>query len=260
MSESIGFEELLDSPRVQIFRQLGKHIRNRIRLLGSLFVFGFVLGYPIAGTAVSFLVKQEHLVPDGTSIIIVNPLELVILRLQIAGYVGLGLVFLALICDAAAWRKKIDIPDDVEIPEISQPARFRILISIILSIILATIGILYSWEILLPFLLDYLHQDASSAGLEETWHLQAWVGFVVSLTLGSAFAFQVPLVVILLLRGGLVERGVLSKYRRHIWFVSVVIGAMLSPPDPLSLALLAGPMIMLFEVALLVDAIIPWRG
>ena len=260
MSESIDLEELLDSPRVQIFRRLGRHIRNRIRLLGSLFVFGFVLGYPIAGNAVSFLIKQEHLIPDGTSIIIVNPLELVLLRLQIAGYIGLGLVFLALISDAARWRKRIDIPNDIDLPEISHPVRLRILISVGLSIILAIGGIIYSWEILLPFLLDYLHQDASSAGLEETWHLQAWVGFVISLTLGSAFAFQVPLVVILLLRGKIIERKMLSTYRRHIWFSSVVIGAMLSPPDPLSLALLAGPMIVLFEIALLVDAIIPQNG
>jgi Sec-independent protein secretion pathway component TatC len=42
-----------------------------------------------------------------------------------------------------------------------------------------------------------------------------------------------------------------------LWFASIVVGAMLSPPDPLSLALIAAPMIVLFEIALLIDRIIP---
>jgi Sec-independent protein secretion pathway component TatC len=51
----------------------------------------------------------------------------------------------------------------------------------------------------------------------------------------------------------------LTHYRRHLWFTSIVVAAMLSPPDPLSLALIAAPMIVLFEAALLIDAIIPHR-
>ena len=81
----------------------------------------------------------------------------------------------------------------------------------------------------------------------------------MSLALGSALAFQVPLVVLVVLRGGLAEREMLTHYRRHLWFTSIVIGAMLSPPDPLSLALIAAPMIVLFEFALLIDTIIPQK-
>ena len=124
---------------------------------------------------------------------------------------------------------------------------------------MAISGLIYAWEVLIPFLLEYLQEDAASAGLEATWHLQAWIGFLLSLALGSALAFQVPLVVLVVLRGGLAEREMLTHYRRHLWFTSIVIGAMLSPPDPLSLALIAAPMIVLFEFALLIDAIIPQK-
>ena len=132
-------------------------------------------------------------------------------------------------------------------------------IALMLSLGLGVIGLIYAWDILIPFLLEYLQEDAASAGLATTWHLQAWIGFLLSLALGSALAFQVPLAVLISLRGGLVENVMLTLYRRHLWFVSIVAGAMLSPPDPLSLALIAAPMIVLFEVALLLDAIIPQR-
>ena len=124
---------------------------------------------------------------------------------------------------------------------------------------MAVLGIIYAWEILIPFLLEYLQADAEAAGLQTTWHLQAWIGFLLSLALGSALAFQVPLLVLIVLRGGLVERNVLTHYRRHLWFSSIVVGAMLSPPDPISLGLVAAPMIVLFEVALIIDTIIPQK-
>jgi Sec-independent protein secretion pathway component TatC len=199
------------------------------------------------------------LIPDDTTIIVLQPLELILLRLQIAGYLGITMVVMAMIWDAARLAGRVEVPDDFELPKLPKGALFRGLIALSVSIGLAICGLIYAWEILIPFLLEYLQEDAASAGLEATWHLQAWIGFLLSLALGSALAFQVPLVVLVVLRGGLAEREMLTHYRRHLWFTSIVVGAMLSPPDPLSLALIAAPMIVLFEVALLIDAIIPQK-
>jgi sec-independent protein translocase protein TatC len=154
---------------------------------------------------------------------------------------------------------KVDFSEDLELPTLPEGAFVRGLVALTISVALAVLGVIYAWEILIPFLLEYLQADAEAAGLQTTWHLQAWIGFLLSLALGSALAFQVPLLVLIVLRGGLVERNVLTHYRRHLWFTSIVVGAMLSPPDPLSLGLIAAPMIVLFEVALIIDAIIPQK-
>ena len=153
-----------------------------------------------------------------------------------------------------------DLLQDADLPAFPPGALMRGIISIIAAIGLAGIGLLYAWEFLIPFLLEYLQEDAASAGLATTWHLQAWVGFIISLALGSALAFQVPLAVLIVLRGGLVERALLTQYRRHLWFASIVVGAMLSPPDPLSLGLIAAPMIILFELALIIDTFLPAKS
>ena len=259
MSERLEIEELMDAPRMRLFRSLGAHLRTRVRVLSTLFVFGFVIGYPLAGEVLDWLINQSSLIPEDTTIIVLQPLELVLLRLQLAGYLGITLVVMTLIWDAARLAGRSKMPDYLELPPIPEGALLRGLIALMLSLGLAVIGLIYAWDILIPFLLQYLQDDAASAGLETTWHLQAWIGFLLSLALGSALAFQVPLAVLISLRGGLVEKVMLTRYRRHLWFVSIVAGAMLSPPDPLSLALIAAPMIVLFEVALLLDAIIPQR-
>ncbi len=264
MSESIDFEELLDAPRMQLFRNLGAHLRFRARMLASLFVLGLMIGYPIAGELIDWLLVQPNLIPPDASIVTLQPLELVLLRLQIAGYIGIALVVIALIFDAARFAGKQvglgELLQDADLPAFPPGALMRGIISIIAAIGLAGIGLLYAWEILIPFLLEYLQEDAASAGLATTWHLQAWVGFIISLALGSALAFQVPLAVLIVLRGGLVERALLTQYRRHLWFASIVVGAMLSPPDPLSLGLIAAPMIILFELALIIDTFLPAKS
>ena len=259
MPERFEIEDLMDAPRMRLFRRLGLHLRTRVRLFSILFVAGFVGGYPLAGGALEWMIAQPKLIPDDTTIIILQPLELILLRLQIAGYLGITLVVMALISDAARLARQAKLPEDTELPELPKGALFRGFAALSLSLGLAVLGLIYAWDILIPFLLEYLQDDAAAAGLESTWHLQAWIGFLLSLALGSALAFQVPLVVLVVLRGNLVERAMLTHYRRHLWFASIVFGAMISPPDPLSLGLIAAPMILLFEVALLIDAIIPQK-
>ena len=118
---------------------------------------------------------------------------------------------------------------------------------------LALAGAAYSDGILIPMLLEYLSQDAAASGLESTWQLQAWIGFIVGLFFASVVGFQVPLIVLLMLRYDLIERTSITENREVLWFAALAFGALLSPPDPLSLFLVGGPVLVLLEAALVID-------
>ena len=107
----------------------------------------------------------------------------------------------------------------------------------------------------IPLLLEYLTTDAQQAGLSTEWRLSNYAGFIVNLLSASAIGFQAPLLTTLVLRSGVATRQQLSASRRMIWFGAFVLGAFMSPPDPLSLFLVALPVILLFEVAMLWDRI-----
>ena len=109
MAERLELEELMDAPRIRMFRKLGEHLRTRVRGLAVLFLFGFIVGYPIAGEGLDWIINQSSLIPEGTEIVVLQPLELVLLRLQIAGYIGIMLVAMSLIWDAARHGKKLDL-------------------------------------------------------------------------------------------------------------------------------------------------------
>ena len=121
--------------------------------------------------------------------------------------------------------------------------------------VLGAAGAAYSDGILIPMLLEYLSEDAAASGLESTWQLQAWIGFIVGLFFASVVGFQVPLAVLLMLRYELIERTSITENREILWFSALAFGALLSPPDPLSLFLVGGPVLVLLEVALILDRI-----
>ena len=122
--------------------------------------------------------------------------------------------------------------------------------------ILGLIGIIYSHEILIPILLDYLSQDAIDSGLSSTWRLKSWIGFITGLYFSSIIGFQIPLVTILLIRGDIIKKESILENRRFLWFFALSFGALISPPDPLSLFLVGGPMLILLEISLVIDKII----
>ena len=254
-----AFEELLESPQGELLTATSDMLRSHVKAFVALFFLAMVVGYPLGGEAIEWLVEQEDLVPAGVEIVVLQPLELVILQLQLAAHLAISAVVLALIIDLA-WNAGRNERIRSQLTEVAlpvAPALTRMLFSGATSIGLAIVGLWYTLDFLLPLLLDYLHADAASVGLTANWQLAAWIGFIAGLCLGSVVGFQVPLLTLLALRGGLVERALLTNYRRHIFLAAFIVGALLSPPDPLSMLLVAGPMVILFEFALLLDQLLP---
>ena len=131
----------------------------------------------------------------------------------------------------------------------------RLVAASLAAIGLMIVGALYAWYGLIPLLLDYLTTDAQQAGLSTEWRLSNYAGFIVNLLSASAIGFQAPLITTLILRSGVVSRQQMAASRRVVWFGAFVLGALMSPPDPLSLFLVAMPILLLFEAALAVDGL-----
>lgn len=79
-----------------------------------------------------------------------------------------------------------------------------------------------------------------------------YISFVTMLMLGVVIAFQLPVVMMIIGWSRLVAPEVISKYRRYCIFVCFVLGALLTPADPISMVALAVPLWGLFELGLIV--------
>lgn len=228
-----------------LFKVISSHIRSRLKLLVTLFIVGLIIGFNASKELVEFLL-ESGLVPDDVDIIILTPVEFMMIQVRAGAWLGSALAIGALIIELA-WRSEIA-------RRVPKPGR-TVAMSAIMVLLLALAGLWYSWELLTPMLLDYLASDANTAGLSTQWRLSSFVGFILNLCIASAIGFQAPLVTTLALRSGAISRGMLLAYRRHIWFTTFVLSAAFSPPDPLSLFLVAIPIIVLFEAAIVWDGI-----
>ena len=237
------------------FVNLVKYLKGRITLLIGVFIFGLAMGYPISGDVISWLLQANGYLPEGVELIIIQPMEVILLRLRIATQIGIALVFTMTIVDLSWNGSKIISKSNKNKIKNNTSRLTSIFLVSLSSIGLGVIGAIYAHNILIPMLLDFLANYASNVGLTNTWQLQSWLGFVIGLFFGSVMSFQTPLVTLLLLRTKIISRSSLIENRGIIWFLALLLGAVLSPPDPISMFLVGGPIVLLLEVALLIDKI-----
>lgn len=98
---------------------------------------------------------------------------------------------------------------------------------------------------------------AESTGVVQQPKVREYFDQLVTFSLAFAAAFQAPIIVLLLGWIGIVTPALLSKYRRHSVMVIAVVAAVLTPPDPISILLLAGPLWILFELGVLLLRFFP---
>jgi len=118
------------------------------------------------------------------------------------------------------------------------------------SALLFLSGVLFGYFKLLPYGYYYMFK-LSIEHVNPDVNIEEYLKLVTNLTLALGTVFQLPLVMMILSRVGLVEPKNYSKHRGLFWISSLVIAAVLTPPDPLTQMMMAIPMAFLYELGLL---------
>jgi len=100
----------------------------------------------------------------------------------------------------------------------------------------------------------------AGAGITQQYRVSEYVKMVLTMGLAFGTGFQTPVVVLLLGWARLVTRAFLAKYRRYAVAIAAVLGALLTPADPLSMILMAVPLYLLFELGMLLLIVFPPGG
>ena len=121
---------------------------------------------------------------------------------------------------------------------------------IIPSLLLAALGLCFAHFIVLPRVVAAL-LSITNAVATPTFGVGETINFVLILLALFAIIFQLPIVLVGLARLGIVNAAWLGKYRRHAFFAFVVAGGIAAPDgNPLTMALLALPMYVLYEASI----------
>lgn len=124
-----------------------------------------------------------------------------------------------------------------------------------IGILLFTSGIAFGYIFVLELGLKFLLINFSG-GLTPMISVSKYVSFVIAFLLPFGIVFEIPLVAFFLTKMGIVTPQYLRKNRRYVIFIIFVLAAILTPPDIISQLLLAFPMLVLYEISILVSAIL----
>lgn len=121
---------------------------------------------------------------------------------------------------------------------------------ILFGSLLAYAGIAFVQFFVLGNMFKFI-QHFTPSSVAATPDIASYVEAILSLYIAFAAAFQVPIVVMLLVRFGLVEIEKLKSFRGYFVVLAFVIAAVITPPDVISQLALAIPMCLLYEVGIL---------
>ncbi len=115
------------------------------------------------------------------------------------------------------------------------------------------IGVAVSYLLIFPLTFRFLGTYQVSVDVANMVTLQSYMStLMMSLTMGVVF--ELPVVIWLLSRMGIVSSGFLRKYRRHAIVIILVIAAVITPTsDIFTLLLVSLPMYMLYEISILIS-------
>jgi sec-independent protein translocase protein TatC len=119
--------------------------------------------------------------------------------------------------------------------------------------VLFVIGLLFGYFVTLPLAMNILARLNASipvgakAYVENRWELSLYLGTVTKLLIANGVIFEMPLLLTVLVRIGVLSVDTLKKKRRHAIGIMLVAAAMLSPPDAPTMFLVAAPMVVMYE-------------
>jgi len=111
-------------------------------------------------------------------------------------------------------------------------------------------ALLVAWNFTLPLSNQYLYQFNSGIG-NNLWGINQYLDYFLLLILGHSVAIEAIFILLFLVHKGVFSADWLKGKRRMMMVLAFIIGAILTPPDVLSQALLALPLIAGYEIAIL---------
>ncbi len=113
-------------------------------------------------------------------------------------------------------------------------------------------GVSLCYVITLPVAVKVMFYFNDYLGTSAYWKIDTYLGFVMQLLIGFGLAFELPLILLILGRMGIISTNQMRKYRRHVIIGILIIAMVLTPPDVLSQLQMAIPLYILYELCILI--------
>jgi sec-independent protein translocase protein TatC len=115
-------------------------------------------------------------------------------------------------------------------------------------------GVLFGYFILAPLSIHFLSTYEIDPSVANQINVKSYIGTLTSICLATGLVFELPIIAFFLTKIGVVTPTFMRKYRRHSIVVIFILSAIITPPDIFSQTLVSIPLLLLYEVSILISA------
>ena len=112
---------------------------------------------------------------------------------------------------------------------------------------------MFGYYVIVPLSIQFLGTYTVSAEVVNRIDLTSYISMVSSITLATVILFQLPIVVYFLSKLGMVTPVLLKQYRRHAIVGILLLSAIITPPDLASQILVTLPVLLLYQISIMVS-------
>lgn len=235
------------SSNVEVEMTFLDHLEEfRWRIIYSL--IGIAIGTIIAWIFIDFFVDKILLLPARTSNLKLQnlrPFGQLFIYFQVAIIIGLILSFPNVVYQL--WK--------FIAPALREREKKFITAIVLFTTLCFLLGVAFAYFVMLPMALSFAAQFGSTM-IENNFSIDEYFSIILSVILGAGLVFELPMLSFFLSKLGILSPKIMRKYRRHSFVAILILSAILTPgTDPVSQVILAIPLVILYEISILVSKI-----
>lgn len=124
--------------------------------------------------------------------------------------------------------------------------------SVLWASILFLLGVGFGYFLVSPLAVQFFGTFNVAEGVTNNFTINSYLSLITTTTLFSGLFFELPMIIMILTKLGLVTADFLKKYRKHALIIVLILSAIITPPDVISQVLVAIPVMLLYEIGIIV--------
>ncbi|NDI34702.1 twin-arginine translocase subunit TatC [Chengkuizengella sediminis] len=224
---------------MNLVQHLGE-LRKRIIWVAVVLVVCMVAGFVIARPIINYLMGAA---PADLSLHALSPWDSVRMYVNVAFIFALVISLPFTLYQIWAFVK----------PGLKPKEQKASLAYVPFAFLMVLVGLSFGYFVVFPLAFLFTSTITESLGLIETYGISQYFSFMFNILLPLAAIFQLPVVVMFLTKIKILNPNLLKKVRKFAYFILVVLGTLVTPPDAITALIVAVPMILLYEFSVLLS-------
>lgn len=221
-----------------------KELRNRIMVCVLCLVVTFVVCLTYAPQIVEFLTDMGK--EYGYSYVYIAPQELLMQHFSISLLAAVCVTFPVIVYQVWAFIR----------PGLKKKENLLFILAVSFGLLCFLAGVYFAYKVMLPFMLQFLIGVSVGTDISAAITVGNYIAFLLTMFVVFGLVFELPVVAVMLTQLGILKVEWMKKGTRVMIVVIFFLAAVITPPDVVSQVMVAVPMIGLYEVSILISAIL----